>query len=141
MTTVASVLTERVIVCRIDVLTIVSNGWPSISFTFSRIRSRMTIVSINRVADDRQDRGQEGVVHPLSGDRVDPDHGQRVAHQRDQQTQPKIRFQPKRNAMYRNWIEIAITSALIALSKYSCESDGSDVEISDPVRSTGATAP
>ena len=46
MTTVASVLTERVIVCRIDVLTISSNGLPSISLTFSRIRSRMTIVSM-----------------------------------------------------------------------------------------------
>src|ERR1700728_2580897 len=57
------------------------------------------------------------------------------------QTQPKIKFQPKRNAMYRNWIEIAMTSALIALSRYSCDSDGPTVEISDAVRSTGATAP
>jgi hypothetical protein len=46
MTTVASVLTERVIVCRIEVLTIVSKAWPSISLTFSRIRSRITIVSM-----------------------------------------------------------------------------------------------
>jgi len=76
-------LTERVIVCRIDVLTI----------RVERLAVHQLHVLADpvedddrihhRVADDRQDRGQEGVVHPLSGDRVDPDHGQRVAHQRD----------------------------------------------------------
>src|ERR1700733_877135 len=54
-------------------------------------------------------------------------------------TQPKIRFQPKRNAMYRNWIVIAMTSALIALIRYSRESEGPTVEIEDASRSTGAT--
>ena len=46
MTTVASVLTERDIVCMIDVLTMRSYAAPGITFRFSRIRSRMTIVSI-----------------------------------------------------------------------------------------------
>src|ERR1700738_2072097 len=57
------------------------------------------------------------------------------------QTQPKIRFQPKRNATYKNWIEIAMMSALMALNKYSRESDGPTVEIDDAARSTGATPP
>src|ERR1700682_4383325 len=57
------------------------------------------------------------------------------------QTQPKIRFHPKRKAMYRNWIAIAITSALIALKRYSRESDGPTVEIAEALRSIGATLP
>src|SRR6202163_4139679 len=55
------------------------------------------------------------------------------------QTHPKIKFQPKRNATYRNWIAIAMTSALIALIRYSRESDGPTVEIAEALRSTGAT--
>ena len=46
ITTVARVFTERDIVCTIDVLTIFSYASPGISLMFSRIRSRMTIVSI-----------------------------------------------------------------------------------------------
>src|ERR1700736_1782288 len=57
------------------------------------------------------------------------------------QTQPKIRFQPKRNATYRNWIEIAMTSALIALNKYSCDSDGPTVEVDDAARSAAVRVP
>src|SRR6202163_639152 len=57
------------------------------------------------------------------------------------QTQPKIRFQPKRNATYRNWIAIAMTSALISLNRYSRDSDGPTVEVDDASRSLSVRGP
>ena len=83
MTTVASVLNERVIVCLIDSLTILSYGLPGHDLGVLADPVENDDRIHDRVADDRQHGGQERVVGAPAGERVDADHHQRVANERD----------------------------------------------------------